>query len=464
MWKDPDLYSDYLRLNEKNDKTLQTEDGIFYFSLGKQLYKQGFKSFDNMTIYTFLEDKPNVKKSFDERGGYREVESLRELVDIDNVDAYYDKIAKANTLVSLCEKYYNAFSDVGKFDSMTSEQVYDFFDYQLNNISINTGNDIQFESLTIDDNYLDDRNKGSAMGLGYGKGCPILNYLTLGIPLGELTMIAGHSGVGKTSFSFENLILAFNDNGIKTAVISNEQRSKDFKDLLTVHILTKDLNYWGLTRKKIKMGSFTDEQKEMLKKAQKISHEKYNHIKFVKLFDSDMAKVKKIIKKLSKLGYQAILYDTMKSEDRVDTAMWQQLLMHSRSLFQLASKENIAIITTYQLALSTLNYRYLNASCLSNAKQIKEVFSEMIYFRALWDDEYNGERYDVKAYQLTKDKNGKYSKVRKMIELDRSKKYMIAFIDKTRNDDDSQTILYEFNGRFNNWKEIGYCTVINDYK
>jgi len=431
--------------------------------LGKQLYKQGYKSFDNMTIYTFLEDKPATKKSFDERGGYKEVETLRNLVNVDNISAYYDKIVKTNTLGLLCEKFFNSFNNITKFDNMSNQDVYDFFDYQLNNISINTGHDIQIETLVLDDKFIQDCDEGSSIGLGYGKACPIMNYLTLGIPLGEMFMIGGHSGVGKSSFSFENIIMPLNNNGIKCAIISNEQRSKDFKFLLTSHILTHDLNYWGLTRKKMKTGKFTEEQKDVLNKAKKISEEKYSNINFVKLFDNDMTKVKKIIKKLSKLGYQAILFDTMKSEDEIDEAMWQQLLIHSRKLFQLASKENIAIIPTYQLALSKLNVRYLDANCLSNAKQIKEVFSEMIYLRTIWDDEFNGEKFDIKPYVLTQDSNGKYTKIKKMITLDRDKKYIVAFLDKTRNDNDKQQVLYEFNGRFNKWEEIGFCTVINNH-
>jgi len=366
--------------------------------------------------------------------------------------------------MSLHDKGFNVLQNIEKFNKMTNQDVYDFFEYQLNTISINTGNDILIESLEIDDDFIKECDEGIALGIGYGKNCPILNYLTLGLPLGEMYMIAGHSGVGKSSFSFENMILPITDDGKKCAVISNEQRSKEFKMLLLVHILTHELNYWGLTRKQIKIGKFTPEQKDILNKAKKISSEKYASIKFVKLFDNDMNKVKKIIRKLSKLGYQVFLFDTMKSEDEIDEAMWQQLLIHSRKLFQLTSKENISLIPTFQLAPSMINKRFLDVSCLANAKQVKEVFSEMIYLRQIWDDEFNDEKFDIKPYQLERDESGKYTKVRKMITLDKEKKYIIAFLDKTRNDEDKQTVLYEFNGRFNKWVEIGYCNVCNDHK
>lgn len=464
FWKDPDLYDDYKFVNDKKDETLKSKDAQFYFNLGKALYDAGFRKFDNITVYGFLQNKPNVKETFEDYGGYREVENLKQLVNVENVDAYFDKIAKLNTLEALCELTFNSFEDVSKFDKMSSQQVYDYFEYKLNDISITSTHDVEEESLVIDDEFIEECNTGDAVGISYAKNCPIMNYLTLGVPLGEMFMIAGHSGVGKSSFVFENMVLPMAEEGVKVAIVSNEMRSKDYKIMLLAHILTKELNYWGLTRKQIKMGHFTNEQREMLNKAKKISHEKYSGLGFIKLFDNDIGKVLKYIKKKSKRGYQIFVWDTMKSDDSLDEKMFLQLLINSRKVFQLASKENIAIIPTYQLALYTVNQRYLDASCLANGKQIKEVFSEMIYMRQLWQDEYTGEKYDCKAYQLQKNEDGKYTKVKRMIELDKDKKYIVAFLDKTRNDEDKQQVLYEVNGRFNSWKEIGYCNILNEHK
>lgn len=462
LWKQPDLYGDFQRININDDKTLKTEDGVFYFNLGRQMYNQGFRSFDNVTIYTFIRDKPTIRKHFDALGGYATIRELCSLVNPDNADAYYDKVAKMNTLMTLHDKGFNVLKNIEKLSKMTNQEVYDYYEYILNSVSIKNTHDINIESLEIDENFLQECNDGSVQGLSYASHCPILNYLTLGLPLGELYMFGGFSGVGKTSFCFENFILPLTENGVKCAVISNEQRSKDFKMLLIIHILTSELKYFGLTRKKLKLGKFTEEQMAMLHKAKEISQKKYSNIQFAKLFDNDMSKVKRIIKKMAKLGYQAILFDTMKSEDEIDEAMWQQLLIHSRKLFQLASRENISLICTYQLALHTLNKRYLDASCLSNAKQIKEVFSEMVYARPLWEDEYSDCKFDVKPYQMKRGENGKYSNIKSYIKLDPDKKYIVLFLDKTRNDEDKIQILYEFDGLFNRWKEKGFAKVFHD--
>lgn len=83
---------------------------------------------------------------------------------------------------------------------------------------------------------------------------------------------------------------------IKLPCISNEMQVRAYKQLLAVHILTKDLDYWKITRKHLKTGNFTDEQNEMLRKAAKISQEKYKNIKFVKMFDNDTSRVVKTIR------------------------------------------------------------------------------------------------------------------------------------------------------------------------
>lgn len=463
LWRDPYLYDEYDKLNTGTDETIQSSDGRFYFSLGRSLYQQGYRAFDDISINAYLNDKETLRKSFDDLGGFREVENLKSLVNPENVESYFDKIVKLNMLSDLARQFFQNFSDTSRFDKMSNAEVYDYFDYQLNSISLNTAKDMKVEDVCFDDSFIDELDRGEAVGLNYGKSCPRLNYLTLGLPLGDLTMLGGFSGTGKTSFVFENMILPMAENGTKCCIISNEMQVRAYRQLLIVHILTHEFNYWKITRKHLKIGNFTDEQKDLLKQAASIGREKYKTIKFVKMFDNDTPRVCKTIRKYSKLGYQMFLWDTMKSDDDSSLEMYRQLLHTSRKVFQTASRENVAVVCTYQLALHLLNQRYLDANCLSNGKQIKEVFSEMIYIRPLWDDEYTGERCDCKAYTRNKRPDGTWEKFTTPITLDKTKKYIVAFLDKTRNDEDKQQILYEANLTWNSWHEVGFCTIKNEH-
>lgn len=463
LWKNPELYADYHNLNEGNDNTLKDEDAIFYFNLGRSLFDQGVRSFDSITIDAFLKDKSDTKKKFEEYGGMSTVEELKGLISSDNVDAYFDSIAKMNSLSLLASKYDEMFDDVDRFKSATNEDVYNAFDLLNSSVNLKTSNASVIEELKITDDFIKRCNEGEAVGISYAKGAPLLNYCTLGCPMGDIYMFAALSGTGKTSFIFENMIIPFRGQGLKCAIISNEMKIDSYRHLLLIHILTHDLKYYKLTRKKLKTGNFSAEERDYIEQAKIIADKDYDDIKFVKLFNNNIGDVIKYIKRLKVQGVQVIALDTFKSDDNDgggDGKMWEQLLQNSRKLFNAVSKENIALITTFQLALHTTNQRYLDASCLSNSKQVKEVLSELVLMRKLWADEYTGEKYDCKAYKFKQDNK----KVKEMIQLDPDKIYTVCFLDKTRNDEDKKTILFEWQGHYNKWKEIGFCTIVNDHR
>lgn len=461
LWSDPMLYEMYMNLNINGDKTLQSKDAAFYYMLGREMYRMGYKTFDHVTIDTFLDGKPAIKAIFDEYGGYREVQELKSIVDVSNVEAYFEKITKMNNLSSIAKGYEKAMENVERFDNMTNEEVFTTFDYINSNSAISAGNNERIETLSVDKAFIEKLNSGESVGFSYNTYAPMLNYITLGAAPSSLYLLGAHSGMGKTSWVFEVMLMGLHKNGVKTAIVSNEMLIESYKLLLIEHVLTKDLGYWGLTRKQVKQGKFNPEQREMLEKAAVVITEKYSDISFVKVFDNDMNKIMKYMRKLKAQGVQVVFYDTFKSDDSADgNNLWQTLMLDARRLFQCCCKLGICCVTTYQLALHTENYRYLTASCLSNSKQIKEVYETMVYMRTLWQDEYSGQKYDVHPYRF---KRGD-SKIKEEITLDPDKRYVLFFVDKTRADEDKQIVLFEWNPRFNNWKEIGYAKVVNDHR
>ena len=274
--------------------------------------------------------------------------------------------------------------------------VYNAFDLLNNSIALTSGNESKIEDLLIDEEYIKKCDSGLEVGLNFSKACPLLNYNLLGIPVGDISLIGASSGVGKSSFVFENFIIPIAQSGTGVAIISNEMVADAYKNLLIIHVLCQDLNYWGITRRKLKIGGFNNEQKEMLRKAADIIKQKYSNIRIVKMFQNDINIVVKYINRLARTGSKLIVYDTMKSNDKSDVStMWQDLLLSSRRIFNAASKNNVAIVATFQLALYAINQRWLDASILSNSKQVKECVSMATYMRPIWQDEYTGEKYDI---------------------------------------------------------------------
>lgn len=458
LWKDLTQYDDY----KLNSKFLVNEDARFYYSLGKGLREQGFQVCDNITVDTYLKDKPESRKHYESLGGWTTCQTLMNLVSQENTDAYFDQIAKMNSLAIICKKYNDIFEDVGRFDKSSNEDVYDAFELLNNSVSLETGLDSKIENLVVDDSYIKKLESGIGMGLSYGKGAPLLNYITLGLPVGDIYLLAGFSGTGKSSFLFENIVVPLSNEGTPVAIVSNEMAINTYKNLLLIHVLTKEMDYWKITRKKLQIGKFSEEELSVLKTAAKITRGKYSNIYFVKMFESNTDKLIKHVKRLARSGVKAIVYDTLKADDRLgqNEQMWQQLLLNSRRLFSVVNKEQVAFVATFQLALHTLNQRYLTAACLASSKQLKEICAQITMFRELRKDEYTGEKYDCHPWR----RNKSNPKIKDQIILDKDKKYIVLFIDKTRSDESGICLLYQWDGAWNNWKELGYCTIVNDYK
>jgi replicative DNA helicase len=458
LWKDPELFSDYEK-EVRADRDLLTEDGRFYYSLAYEMYKLGYKSFDDASIFSYVEGKETLKNGFTRRGGYKTVDEIKRILNEENVETYYDELAKANMLMKLHDKGFNVVSELPKFKKMTTSQLYDYFEYQLDNVFLNRGSGVKIEDLDIDEEFINDCDTGVEKGLSYASTCPLLNFHTLGLHKANVQIFGGFSGTGKSSFCVSSYVFPILDQGEKIVIVANEMNKKAWQHIFVATILSQKLNYFGLPRKKQKMGGFNTEQREMMDKAKQYYDEHYKgRIKFVKIFDYSVEDVKRVFRKMKKQGFNYGIYDTFKSEDAASANVTGELIEASKQLLQVAEKEEMCIIITMQLAIYMENTRYLTAATLSNAKGVKEVVSELLLTRPVWDDEMPGEKFDIKPYRFKKDSQGKYTKIKEEILLNPEKKYRIIFLDKSRNDEGEAAFLYQFDGAWNKWTELGYCT------
>ena len=453
-YSSPEIY-----IEQPVNKKYLTKDGRFLIDILDNLVTKGVNDVTNVVLLTEVSSL-GLKEQFEEIGGIKLIEDLKKITRVENAEAIIDNFSKW----SLVKAYYKkGILDINKVKweklvAMKSSDVYDWIEYQLDSVDLDVSSDYKFEKLSYTKNDIQDLIDGVNMGLQYGTYSRLLNELTLGVQKSDMYLVGSYTGGGKSSFCFENIIIPIIENGHKVCIISNEQQAMAFKNLLCIHILTNKLNYYKLTRKKIRKGEFTDEDLKMMDKAMTIAEREYNpKLDFVKLYDYQIGKVGKIARKVAKTGTELIFYDTLKCDDNGDKAVWERLLKDSKDLFQIASKNNLAILLSVQLALATKGHvRFLDHGVLSNGKQISEVMDTAVYFRDLWDDEYTGETYDVKPYKWRKnDITGKYEK--EYITLDKEKKYKIFFLAKTRSDETGVALIYEVQGDFNKFKEIGRC-------
>ena len=153
------LYQDALLIDECDFKSTDfiTSDGVFYYSLAKQLRKLGYTVFDEVTILSSVPE--NVATAFQERGGFDSIKNLTDVVNMKNAEIYLDNLYRENIILGMHRDGFNLLDAVdwnGKeviplklFRKMDSEGVLDWYESRLS--SYGTG----FTSKVLDEDYID---------------------------------------------------------------------------------------------------------------------------------------------------------------------------------------------------------------------------------------------------------------------------------------------------------------------
>ncbi len=457
LWKEPDLIDDYA--NVVNGKDILTQDGIFYYGLAQQMNKAGYKVFDNMSVVTFLADKPVLQKGFEERTGFVPIKEITELLDSENMSTYYEALVKSNMVLNLYSSGFDVLKDYDKIQTMNSEELYDYYDYKLNNVCV--GKIQKLQAVDLKTGYQPYVKKwDSGESVGFKIGYPLLNYTLAGVHRKNLLLHLGHIGKGKTTTAINMYILPAIEEGENVCIIANEQDENEWRQMVlsTVVFNHTEKNGDKLNRQRFILGNFTDADKERIKKGEEWLQKQKGKLIFISLNDYAINHVKKIIKKYSKRGFTEFIFDTMKPEKENSDKAWAEFDEVAKQLFLLSKKENVAIIATAQLSADSMSRRYLDLTCTGKGRGISETASTVIMFRELT----TYEKEKLQAFQRVKDESGKYSHTKKMIPLDVNKNYIVVFIPKNRFGTTDNQILYERNLSFNTMKEIGYVDIPYD--
>ncbi|MDB2160150.1 hypothetical protein PMX22_10085 [Clostridium butyricum] len=466
--KYPDLIMDY-----DINRNLFSDETKFFMGLVYNCVEKGVYILDEVTITEYVESVEFLNEKFKSFGGYGTIKELMFMAQKENADAIVDEFVKWKMVEDLYNKGYIRLEKMwATLVKAKSSQLQDIFEHGFSDMGIKSFGDIERETLSLTDKEVQELKDGMMMGIQFGKYSHILNYLTMGLPKGELTLFASYTNGGKSSFMTANVVIPIAEQGTKVTIIANEQKSLVYKLMLMTYVLNERLKYFKIPRKKLKSGQWSEEDERYIEEARKIIREEYEpYISFWKVYDYDMKKVSTIAKKEAKLGCEVLVYDTFKYSGENESA-WMSLLNDSKELLQICSKNNLAGVVTCQLALATKNKkRIIDETILSNGKQISEVFAEMIGWRDVFSDEFADGESDIKPYTIDRDADGKYIKIKDengstvykttpvIIRPNKDKMYKIFFHFKTRSDAVGTQILYEFVGYRNQWKELGYCNV-----
>lgn len=496
FWNHPEQYNFYPE-EKIASKTFLNPVWGFYFGLGRRMSEDGILVFDDITIMKYLKDY-NAEKHFDKYGGFDTInEVVEEVSDVkENIDVYYKEIKKYRLLIDLSELFgERVFIKTDKYDyhKLNKDLLFTIWMDRVNKLGLD--GDSQYEEhflLEGLEDEIENWDKNPDVGLEFYRSKWMTDICT-GWDYGNLYIYGGFGGSGKTSLTFNKIVMACIEDNEKLLIIANEQGISEFRKLLMATVLGIRKEY--LKRQRLNQGSFSDEERQKLANAtqwiKELTKGNTKTIAFVFMEDYVMKDVKKIIRHYYNRGYRSVLIDTGKpSEGGAEKARWEIFTDDFKELYKLCRPNggglNIRMWVNVQLADTALGRRYLDEAAFGESKKIKNEASVVFMGRNIWDDEFEGGNHELTVWRWVAkgseeddpfdDKVDSFGMKKKEFKLQKQSmdkhgnkydnQYVLLFTPKNRRGQDNkngqQVLVLQANLNNNSWHEIGFTTVRND--
>lgn len=462
LWSDKDLYFTYnnLKLSDFSNNAWKV-----YFQIGYDVVVKERKILDEITVNFYLEKHEKLKEKYIEYGAFETIEKTNEFINKQNIDGYIKELYKWNTVLQMTKDGFPVTDKLSQIADMSIDEIYDEYEAKLNHIFINAETEIKSYSLSYKiDELIDKLNDGIAVGMPY-YNMHLVNRDTGGQQLGGITMLAGISNVGKSTVARSMTIPSCIEFEEPLVIMINEEGLERWQREMLVwvgnNIFKEDLQKYI-----VRDGKFSDETKILLRKCaewikEKDKDETIRIIPFPKYKTSTAIKV---INKYSSLGVKYFILDTFKADSgKVSAQTWlemQQNMVEINDAVKPESK-NVHIFITLQLHKGSSRQRFYTLDNIGISKNVVDVASTVMMIRDLYDDEYEGEKHEIKVYRL----DGKRNATQIPVHLnDKRKTYQIMFIVKTREGAaNSYQIVLEHDKSRNLIKEIGITHIPMDF-
>ena len=443
-------------------KDFITKSGRMLFTIGKQIRDKRYSDFDEISFISNVNDELRDKIN-NEFGGFKAIQNVMDAVSLNNYDSFLDDLNKSNIILSLYRKNFNVLEEMtldnGKkvvplnaFKKLTASEIIDFYEGTLATLDtkINSSKIVESGYVSFGEDFVDKLVNKEEIGVSFGtagvnvngeviKTFPFMSNDILGLKHGTLSCWSAHSGAGKSTYMV-TVCMSLISQGERVTIVTNESSKSDVEVQFLIWVLTRCLDYWKISKKKLISGNLTEEDRDKVREASKWWKEKYaKSIKVTSLSDADARLTCQIIKKdITRGGFSSFLVDTFKLtiDNGSNDAAWMSLIKDTRNLTEIAMKYNVIGLMTVQLALSSLNRCWISADCLAGSKAIKETLSNLIMFKKLTDMELDpNSSYYIHPFRHKQREDGTWYEEEYL--PDRSKVWRLFFIDKCRRGADS---------------------------
>lgn len=460
LYKSPNLIYESESLNS-ND--FHSDIWKNYFSIAKRVIDDGKSVLDEVTIGLFVNKFPKVKSFYENNGGYESIEKICEYVEEENFSGYLKELAKYNVLIEGYEKGILSTERYSDYKFMELEDIYLEKEAMLNDLFAKA-TDTNIKSYNAVEglhSLIDELNEGVAVGFPYFNA-PLLNDMTGGSLVGNITMLGALSGMGKSTMTAMYYMPSIIKHNEKVVIMINEEDEKKWKRELLIMVANNLLkNGRKITKKEVRNGNFSDEVMDILRKsADKLEQLKENkNITIIPFTKYKTSLAIKVIKKYASMGVKYFILDTFKVDSDIgNESAWENMQRSSVELHDTIKPiaKNVHLWFTFQLGKQSSKQRYYSQDNIGMAKNIVDVASTCIMIRKMLESEKES------LAVFIPDKTD--SRIEVPVPLDTHKRYVIIFVAKNRmGSADEVQIVAECDLSKNIYREIGYCRVPEDF-
>lgn len=461
------VFSLYANTNYYFDYELQFEEfdssmWRFYYRMLKEMVEERkLRKMDIVSVSAYVSTKnEKFRALYEKLGGYETIKKGMVIVESDNVESYYSELQRYKTLLRLIKLGFPIERNWKSYSKMDLETLNEVLEGLIAEAFVDTqiGNDRVEDMFDGIDDMLKLADEGVAKGLPIGSY--LMDSIQNGLALGNITMMAAHSGVGKTFLTTLLHILSSIHNEEPVLIIANEEeKSRYAQGLLTAYINRKHRGV-NFNKNRFLQGSFTEDEWTVLNEAKQWYLGKVNEglIRFVNMNEFSMSKTIRLIKKYARLyDVRYFILDTLKLDNdtysRVNDNSWLQLQQNMVKLYNVIkpSNLNVHVWVTAQMTKTNRRARYLDQSMIGMAKNVTDVVSSLMLVRMATQSEKVGD----KALKVIDDQH--HQKL-----LDEDKDYMIVFWDKNRQGRTNRQVVLEVDRGCNTVRDIGVTQIDND--